>query len=167
MVLGGQPTPCFFFITDYAKNNFLPCRSSTITRSCEARPMGSVGADVFRNFWLHLTLGRNRMVLAGHPRPCETRICGKGFATCMALRPLATWLSYLKTRLMYQSLCRFKMASDYPYFVYHNFVESFRAMKSLPVGHLHLSQNAHRYLHLEPKKKRHDVSAVDTSFAFI
>ena len=39
MVLGGQPTPCFF-TTEFAKSNFLPCRSSTITRSCEARPMG-------------------------------------------------------------------------------------------------------------------------------
>ena len=39
MVLGGQPTPCFF-TTEFVKNSFLPCRSSTITRSCEARPMG-------------------------------------------------------------------------------------------------------------------------------
>ena len=33
----------------------------------------AVGADFFRNLWLPLTMGRNKMVLAGHPRPCETR----------------------------------------------------------------------------------------------
>ena len=46
MVLGGQPTPCFFFTTEFAKSNFLPCRSSTITRSCEASPMGQKGNQV-------------------------------------------------------------------------------------------------------------------------
>ena len=63
--------------------------SSTITRSCEARPMGkkgnqvslifvwcaifeAVGADVF--LWLLLAIGRNKMALAGHPRPWETRL---------------------------------------------------------------------------------------------
>ena len=34
----------------------------------------AVGADGFFNFWLRLTMGRNKMVLAGHPRPCETRL---------------------------------------------------------------------------------------------
>ena len=32
----------------------------------------AVGADTFCNFWLPLTMGRNKMALAGHPRPCET-----------------------------------------------------------------------------------------------
>ena len=41
MVLSGQPMPCFFFFTkEFAKSNFLPCRSSTIMRLCEACPMG-------------------------------------------------------------------------------------------------------------------------------
>ena len=63
MVLGGQPT-AFFFTTEFAKKHFLSYPSSTITRSCEARPMGkkgnqvsfvwcaifeAVGADVFLN----------------------------------------------------------------------------------------------------------------------
>ena len=34
----------------------------------------AVDANVFRNFWLPLTMGRNKMALAGHPRPCETRL---------------------------------------------------------------------------------------------
>ena len=46
MVLGGQPTPCLFFTTEFAKSNFLPCRSSTTTRSCEASPMGWKGNQV-------------------------------------------------------------------------------------------------------------------------
>ena len=40
MVLGGQPTPSFFFFTaEFAKSNILPCRSSTIMRLCETRPV--------------------------------------------------------------------------------------------------------------------------------
>ena len=34
----------------------------------------AVGAGVFRNFWLPLTMGRNKMALAGHPRQRETRL---------------------------------------------------------------------------------------------
>ena len=36
----------------------------------------AVGADVFRNFWLlvPLTMGGNKVVLAGHPRPWEARL---------------------------------------------------------------------------------------------
>ena len=29
---------------------------------------------MFRNFWLPLAMGRNKMALAGHPRPWETRL---------------------------------------------------------------------------------------------
>ena len=38
MVLGGLPMPCFF-ATEFTKSNFLPCRLSTLTRSCETRPV--------------------------------------------------------------------------------------------------------------------------------
>ena len=40
VVLGGQPTPCFFsfFTTKFAKSNFLPCRSSSTFDGVERKP---------------------------------------------------------------------------------------------------------------------------------
>ena len=64
----------FFFTTEFVKSNF-PLPYVTITRSCGTRPIGSkenqdqfvscaifeaVGANVFRKFWLPLTLGRTK-----------------------------------------------------------------------------------------------------------
>ena len=84
MVMGGQPVP-IFLQQNSRMSHLFPCRSSMIARSCETRPMGwkgiqfgacaileAVGAYVFPNFWLPLTMGRNKMALAGHPRPCGT-----------------------------------------------------------------------------------------------
>ena len=45
MVLGGQPTP-FFFLQENLRKAICPCRSSTITRSCETHPMGWKGNKV-------------------------------------------------------------------------------------------------------------------------
>ena len=38
--LGRPANAMFFFATEFVKSIFLPCRSSTITGSCESRPMG-------------------------------------------------------------------------------------------------------------------------------
>ena len=78
MVLDGQPTP-WFLQQNSRKANFLPCLSSTITRWCKTRPLSkkgnqiqfvwwaifeAVSADVLRNFWLPLTIGRHKMAAA-------------------------------------------------------------------------------------------------------
>ena len=88
MVLGGQPTPCFLPQNSRKSNFFtLPVvHARTIVRSSPDGVEGTlgviflcalfeaVGANAFCNFWLPLTMGRNKMALAGHPTPCETRL---------------------------------------------------------------------------------------------
>ena len=73
---GGQPTPCFFSQQNSLKAIFtLPVvNDNEIVRSTFDGVEGKSGLTFVPNFWLFLTMGRNKMALAGHPRPCETRL---------------------------------------------------------------------------------------------
>ena len=54
------------------ENAKLP-QDSCLTFSTDTKFTKAFGADVFRNFLLPLAIGRNKMALAVHLRPCETR----------------------------------------------------------------------------------------------
>ena len=90
----GWPANAMFFLQQNSRKSIftLPdVNDNEIVRSTSDRVEGksgliawcavfeAVGADVFRKFWLLLTMGRNKMALAGHPRTCETHLLPANF----------------------------------------------------------------------------------------
>ena len=90
-----------FFTTEFTKKQFFTLPVVHARKIVRSSPDGvegnsgviflcaifeAVGTNAFCNFWLPLTMGRNKMALAGHPTPCETRLLDlqkKGFSLCI------------------------------------------------------------------------------------
>ena len=101
MVLGSQPMPFSFYNRIHESHFSMPVvNDNEIARNtseglegksgfiCLERHIRSCYCRRVLNFWLPLRTGRNKMALAGHPRPCETRIRGCPGAALSFLVPV-------------------------------------------------------------------------------